>query len=367
MNIHNCHIHTFTADHVPNRFLPLKFQAALRSGVFRRPLLWLIRAGNPFKGRDALERLANFVKISSRKTQREIFDHVRYYYPPETRFVILPMDMEFMSAGKPRKSVVEQHDELAELRKAFPDVIIPFVAADPRRSNVLEFVKGYVEKHEFKGIKIYPPLGYWPTDPKLMEVYAYAEEKDLPVMTHTSRGGVYDRRKPSGDMLRHPDTGEQLVKDKPERFTEYYTDPDNYIPILEKYPRLKLCLAHFGGGDDWQDYLDDAWDPKDSAKDKSWLSKIRAMIKDGKYKNLYTDISYTVFNVRDYLPLLKILLEDQAILDRTLFGSDYYMAEREAVSERAMSIKLRSVLGEQIFWKIAEDNPKRYLSDPAVS
>ena len=81
--------------------------------------------------------------------------------------------------------------------------------------------------------------------------------------------------------------------------------------------------------------------------------KIRELIECGKYPNLYTDISYTIFNFHENVPLLKILLENENIFEKVLFGSDFYMVESEKYSEKRFSIDLRYALGEEKFWKIA--------------
>ena len=49
-------------------------------------------------------------------------------------------------------------------------------------------------------------------------------------------------------------------------------------------------------------------------------------------------------------------------LHRVLFGSDYYMIEREKTPERELSIRLRSALGRDTFNLIAHHNPILYLN-----
>ena len=43
------------------------------------------------------------------------------------------------------------------------DEVIPFAAVDPRRHDVVNQTIELLEKKAFKGIKLYPPLGYTPT------------------------------------------------------------------------------------------------------------------------------------------------------------------------------------------------------------
>ena len=57
------------------------------------------------------------------------------------------------------------------------------------------------------------------------------------------------------------------------------------------------------------------------------------------------------------------MLEGEAVLSKTLFGSDFYMVETQKYSERRLSTDLRYALGEEKFWKIANFNPRKYLGE----
>ena len=80
---------------------------------------------------------------------------------------------------------------------------------------------------------------------------------------------------------------------------DLFGHPDNYVPILEKYPKLRICLAHMGGsaeviGDtkakDDLKILRKIWAANGDGT--NWFQRIHEMMK--RYKNMYTDISYTL-------------------------------------------------------------------------
>ncbi|MCC5829086.1 MAG: amidohydrolase family protein [Phycisphaeraceae bacterium] len=342
--IYNCHIHTLTIKHVPHRKIPL-LMPLLRFKPIRMAFLGLVSTLVFWDRRDQLRRFAQFVRTTYKKSQSEVFRIVVGRYPRRTRFVVLPMDMEFMGAGRPDDPLEAQLEELAELRDKYPEKVIPFVAVDPRRDRLIELVRTWIGQRGFKGIKIYPNLGYRPDDSRLDEVWAYAQEHAIPVMSHCSRGGIRMRG------LKRALVGE-------------FNGPLLHVPVLEKYPRLNLCLAHFGGEGDWEDFLRRDNDPDASPplEDQDWLTQILHLIRQGKYPNLYTDISYTIFNFENYAPVLKVLLADGHVRDHVLFGSDYYMIEQERFEERFLSMRLRGVLGETLFWRIAHENPVRWLN-----
>jgi len=362
--ITNCHVHTFTHDHVPDRFLPFPLGSLLRFGPLRRGLLAVVQHFDRGR-RSRLARYAKILQVSFGLSQEDVFKKVRNFYPRGTRFVVLPMDMEHMGAGRVTKLIGEQHAELKELRERdeYRELVIPFAAVDARQENVVEKTKHLLENDGFRGIKLYPPIGYHPYDPALRPLYSYAAERGVPVMTHCSRpAGVQYRGKPTKRMLTDPVTGKPLRMGRKELLT-LFTDPDSYVPILEAYPTLRICLAHFGGAGDWKTYLERPWDPISDTGAKSWLAKIMDMLRLDAYENLYTDISYTVFADEEYVHLLKVLLSDGRVRRRVLFGSDFYVVESAGLEEKRISLRVRSVLGEDLFRTIAHDNPKDYLGE----
>lgn len=359
MQLTNCHIHTFTVEHVPDRFAGLLGQL-LRIRRLRLAVLALLRAiGRAPRSRFA--RYAQILAVSHNRSQEDVFKIARGFYPQGTRFVVLPMDMEFMKAGRVEKSLVEQHDELRRLRDDYPELVVPFSAVDPRRPGIVQTTIALLEEHSFCGIKLYPPLGYHPADPALSELYAYAAARDVPILAHCTRRGVHYRGRPTASLLSDPETGAPLPAVEGDDPITRLADPDNYLPILRRHPKLKLCLAHFGGDEEWRKYLNDPWLSGTTTAHTSWLAKIAAMIKSRAFENLYTDISYTVFADEEYVHMLKVLLSDRRLRQRVLFGSDFYVVENAKLEERRIAVRIRSVLGEELFDAIARVNPDRFL------
>jgi predicted TIM-barrel fold metal-dependent hydrolase len=249
---------------------------------------------------------------------------------------------------------------LAELKKnpEYADTLIPFIAADPRRDNLAQLVTDYIDNHGFGGIKLYPPLGYFPFDARFDELFRVAEDRQIPIITHCSRGGICTREKITEEMRIHPKTKKKLKGRSNATFTDNYTDPENYKWVLEKFNDLKICFAHFGGDVEWRKYLDDPW-PSETTE-KSWLSTIADLIRDDRYPNVYADISYTCHDP-SLLPLLKVLINTPQLRERILYGSDCYMVQLKE-SEREFSINLRGYLGETDYQQIAEINPQRFLA-----
>lgn len=346
--IYNCHVHTFTIDHVPRHFVPRPFSWIMQRQYSLALFLPLLRFGSKFFNIPHWLRYARFAEVTLKMDQSQVYEELESRYPKNTRFIVLPMDLAFIRRGEPFSTIDQQHNELWQMSQKYP-CLIPFFALDPRRPNVVNNLKMAIEEWGFRGIKLYPNLGYQPSDPRLIPIWEYANEKRLPIMTHCSRGGMYGY----DDLRRRRVNAHNVAQ---------YAAPKLYEPILQAYPNLKLCLAHLGGQQEWENYMNNPWYITTNSKNHrppSWLSDILGMLKS--YENLYTDISYTIFYFQDFAPALKVFLLDQKVRERILFGSDYYMSDVEQGNERMLSINLRAILGEELFWQIANVNPKRYL------
>lgn len=345
MRITNCHTHLFTHRHVP-RFYP-------------HPLIWPFkRAPGLVRGLAALARLLGHegAALSLRRlhrfqceaasgTQAEIFARLLAQYPRGTRFVVLPMQMAGTGAGAVPAPLSAQHDELAELAAAHPGLILPFATCDPRLPGAAAEVRRCIEDLGFRGLKLYPRLGYAPDHPVLMrEVYPLLAERGLAVVSHCSRGGV------TGPL--------------PRAEADRLSHPRAFAPVLRAFPALQVNLAHFGGQSDWERYVAQGIDPFNPAGLRdNFLLALREMIESGEFPNLWTDVSYTLFQSEAFLPFLRLFLQHPRVRARTLFGSDFYMTRQEDLSERAMAVRLRMGLGAALFRQIAETNPAIWLGE----
>lgn len=353
MQFYNSHIHTFIDKDIPEKFLPLGLVRVLSRKAGFRIISRVLNYLNPWTDDDQFDRYVKFIKIGRLGSQEKIFGECKKFYPDDTLFGVLSMDMAYMGAGKVPRAYPEQLKELSELRRKYPQVI-PFIHIDPRRDNYMDILKKSIEELGFKGVKIYPPLGYFPYDECLYPVYEYCEAYNLPVISHCSPHNPVHFKGSKKDLIRllsKSKTPIDMKNKKRKELCANFTHPKNWEYVFNDFKKLKLCLAHFGSAEMWGKYIETP------DKDDNWFVYIKDMIP--RYENLYTDISFTLHR-EEFFPLLKVLLTDKKLRDRILFGSDYYMVETEC-NERRFGLDLRAYLGEEYFNAIAVINPKGFF------
>lgn len=438
-------------------------------------------------------------------SQRKIAERVLHQLPQGSGIVILPMDMEYMGAGKSKfsKKMLEkkaknsaneeetdkwlpedfsdtykyQMREIWEFTKnksknGTDEKYYPFVFIDPRRVKeekdaffsyqlidgkiILNdcFIKTYMEVRRFAGFKIYPALGYYPFDESLLPIWLYAAQNNIPITSHCIMGTIYYRGKKDPSWNYHPVFMEDYSKDNPMPkllpelkhidFQRNFTHPLNYLCLVEekflrmliqKTPEgsetrrlfgytdentalkqnlsgLKVCLAHFGGEEEWVRYLEQdrevfsqrlmrapeeaikfmqnydqvfSWDKINQLwSNADWYSIICSLMI--RYDHIYADLSYIISKESIY-PLLKTTLEKNddfelehqkyeaesdirkkashytgknKLRSRVLFGTDFYVV-RNHKSDKDLFIESKALLNEENFDLIARDNVWEFL------
>ncbi len=243
---------------------------------FISPLKFFKREQIAFYSRymDILE----FTKLGKSST---IFHKLKKMYPKDSQFVVLPMDMEYMGAGSPKESYLDQLKQLNELfftvtknggitidetDEMFRKQLLPFVFVDPRRidgKNGKDFfdfkvsdhgdieledclLRKYLVKAEgdptrgnFCGIKIYPALGYYPSHPALLPLWSYCAQEGIPITTHTTMGSMYYRGLIKKKWFTHPifrtggNTDFILARSTNRDLQVNFSHPLNYLGLLE--------------------------------------------------------------------------------------------------------------------------------------
>jgi predicted TIM-barrel fold metal-dependent hydrolase len=221
------------------------------------------------KSKELAARYLYIGRYAFYKGQNRIFSRLKDQYPEGTGFILLPMDMKYMDAGKLKKDCYyKQIEDLRKIKVKEGDTIFPFIFADPRRfvDNVeidkreidyfkysikdgkvkLDdcFIKHYIEDSHFSGIKIYPALGYYPFDEALLPLWKYTADNQIPIITHCCRGTIFYRGKKLKEWDKHPVFKQEfsngyleplsLLETKNIDFINNFTHPLNYLCLLDE-------------------------------------------------------------------------------------------------------------------------------------
>lgn len=117
-----------------------------------------------------------------------------------------------------RRAVYEHHYEV--LRR-HPNRLLVFAGVDPRDGpDGLELFRTSVREWGFRGLKLYPPLGYRVDDDRFDPYYAICDAYGLPVVIHT------------GPSL--PELDASLAHSH------------HVSPVARRWPRVNFILAHAG-------------------------------------------------------------------------------------------------------------------------
>jgi predicted TIM-barrel fold metal-dependent hydrolase len=343
-------------------------------------------------GNDAKEskfgRALNFLAVGLNSSQEDIFDILQKNYADmgDIRFVILPMDMEFLDGGHVAKPYRQQLYELTQLRVRYPYKMLPFLGIHPDRfksaDETLDFVKQYIGVNKpFIGLKLYPATGYYPDDARLMKMYEFAQENNIPITSHCTHGPThYFGKIPKLNKANYPNTkffhphyfnnndpaqpnDFFLNTTSPDDFQDNWTNP--YIfrdMVLSNFPALKINFAHFGGAGRMQKYYDNVRNSPGNFKEGNWYYIIRQMLQDKeKYPNVYTDISYTL-TIKNITNYMINDISDPGINDKILFGTDFYVVSVEEYEKHIKQGFLQELNNQTLLEKIASDNVRQFLT-----
>lgn len=98
--------------------------------------------------------------------------------------VLLLPDYTYALTGS-ELSIEEMFKGHHQLLQNNPDRFYVFAGVDPRwgKEGIDLFEKG-VKEYGFKGLKIYPPCGYSPSDPSMYPFYEICQQQKIPVLMH---------------------------------------------------------------------------------------------------------------------------------------------------------------------------------------
>ena len=281
-------------------------------------------------GRKSLADFIDFVRIGFLPSIQDVADELMAQTPATAGCVALAMDItrgDFFE-----EQFIAQLENTAAAAARYRGRIFPFVAVNPVRSNHFAIMKRALTELDFKGVKLYPSLGYDIDSSAMRRVYAYCQANGVPLLMHCNQGGFYYARQ-----------------------TIANSSPEHWYALLKDFPGLKICFGHFGGGGDLTG--------PQLPGERSWAGMILDLMET--WPGVFADISYHDDPMAggraeaNYFANLKTLLRRETIRERILFGTDFFMIRARLKDKNYWSYFEDRLGGD--FETIAAVNPRRYL------
>ena len=121
------------------------------------------------------------------------------------------------------------NEQLAALMgKIASPKLVPFCHIDPLEKDAGQQAKYWLAERGMKGVKMYPPSGWYPDDERAMPVYEAAAALDLPVLLHMGR------------VAPHP------------QLRSKYGRPIHLEEVGLAFPKIKLIIGHWANMWRWE-------------------------------------------------------------------------------------------------------------------
>ena len=133
--------------------------------------------------------------------------------------VLLPLDWDKVN-GAAERNIIEQNEAYSQLSKQYPDKFISFFSIDPERKDATPLFSTAVKEWGMRGLKLYPPTGFFPDDQCCSSLYEICLDYGLPVVFHGTTSVL------------------SAIS---------YCHPEGFRRLAKKYPALKIVIAHAGG------------------------------------------------------------------------------------------------------------------------
>ncbi|MFC7394070.1 amidohydrolase family protein [Scopulibacillus cellulosilyticus] len=192
------------------------------------------------------------------------------------KIILLPLDLTSLHEG-----AVVSNEQIRKLVDLSPDKFIGFASIDPYREDALEVLEYAFTELKLSGLKLHPSRQqFYPYEAFLKPIYEMCINHKKPIMFHA---GISWGR-------------EALSK---------YARPILFEEVASRYPKLKICLAHFG----WP-----------------WVKETAALLL--KYTNVYADTALLYFDSAKefykhvFTKELEMTWIDRSLRHQVMFGSN---------------------------------------------
>lgn len=207
-----------------------------------------------------------------------------------------------------RGGALVTNSQIADLVRLRPGKFVGFASVDPHSAAAAEELEYAFAQLGLKGLKLHPSKQHFsPSDELLTPLYEICLRYDKPIIFHAG------------------------VSMEPGTLTKY-SHPLEFEEVAFRYPKLRMCLAHFG----WP-----------------WVREVCMLML--KYPNVYTDTAMLYFDDprQFYHQCLEVDIGpgwiDRSLRHQIMFGSDDPRLEQRRMIKALQNMDMRESTRELIF------------------
>lgn len=275
-------------------------------------------------------RLIAFVGRMLTRRSISLEEYRRTYSPITDKTVVRTADVlvdfdYWLGNSELSSSLTDQvklHTEINQLTNGYN---VPLLGFNPWKAieeaeDYIKFVQNVLDAGVFRGIKIYPTLGYGPDGEMVdtaVSICASNEisNPDAKNCVQEALFSIYDTCMKGGHVvMAHSNHSSGVSKE-----AIAIAGPDNWRNVLSNYKNLKVNLGHFGS--------------LDAVNGENWTREFLGMMSDGAYPNVHGDIGYWYRegDLEDFVQLLSEYKKvNPSIVEKVMYGSDWFMISKEA-------------------------------------
>jgi predicted TIM-barrel fold metal-dependent hydrolase len=351
--------------------------AALDPGVMRRTDdRYEAMARGLLSGRGTISRYVQWAQWLTRPRREIVERAVDLYGGGHGLILFTPALIDFSQwlEDEPRSEIEDQIRVMERIQRLpLGTAVHCFAPYDPwrqitdeddrRRPSAFDLVTWAVQDMGFVGVKLYPPMGFLPAgNAEVSQRYPARAEAvpDFPRKLDAALDKLYAWAAAEGvAVMAHASNSNGAADEYSER-----ANPKGWGPVLERYPTLRLNLAHFGG---FEGRIPDA------GLDGTWEAAVGRLIAED--RSVYADVSYYSEVLRapadgpEPRQLAKLMRQFLRAYDPNLihlmYGSDWIMVgleqDHEAYLGRVSQFFRQVADNEEQIGRVLAGNAARFL------
>ncbi|HUV38090.1 MAG TPA: amidohydrolase family protein [Planctomycetota bacterium] len=151
--------------------------------------------------------------------------------PEVCRIVVCALALELEETAPGSFMDGSTNEQLAALiAKIDSPKLVPFCYIDPREDDAPKQLEYWISERGMRGVKMYPPQGWYPSEERVLPTFQAAESLGVPVLLHMGR------------VASHP------------KLRSKFAEPIHLEDVGLACRDLKLVIGHFGCPWHWQAY-----------------------------------------------------------------------------------------------------------------